>query len=262
MRTVPAAGRAPRRHWPSAAGFRGPRFDGAQRALSLAEGRKTVAAHTLAALNDAASRDALRRQMSGGTIAGVDLRSTRITETGLAARNRRADFPAPQASLTAQHVARSRRPRPSSTGTTREGSAERVSATFGSLDRAGAERAGGAGRGAPPGAHATPVTSALCRAPGGAVPRQDPLAERRRLRTQALVGLDYLLIRPPRSSRPSSCTPRLTSVRRRSVRRFAGLSRPSVVGTSTAVRGDGSCRAESPRRARRPDRSSPSAPGT
>ena len=33
---------------------------------------------------------------------------------------------------------------------------------------------------APPGAQATPVTSVLCRAPGGAVQRQDPPAERRR----------------------------------------------------------------------------------
>jgi hypothetical protein len=45
---------APRRHWPSASGFRGPRFDIAQRALSTVEGRKIVAARTLAALDDAA----------------------------------------------------------------------------------------------------------------------------------------------------------------------------------------------------------------
>ena len=38
--------------------------------------RKIVAAHTLASLDDAASRDALRRQMSGGIIAGGDLGST------------------------------------------------------------------------------------------------------------------------------------------------------------------------------------------
>jgi hypothetical protein len=61
--------------------------------------------------------------------AGGRLRSTRITRTELAARNRRADFPAPQTSLTPQHVARSRRPRPSSTGTPREGSARQVSRT-------------------------------------------------------------------------------------------------------------------------------------
>ena len=54
--------------------------------------------------------------------------STRITETGLAARNRRAGFPAPLASVpgrrseTPRHVARSRRPRPASTGTPRAGS--------------------------------------------------------------------------------------------------------------------------------------------
>jgi hypothetical protein len=35
--------------------------------------------------------------------------------------------------------------------------------------------AGGAGRGAPPGAEASSVTSAFRRAPGGAVRRQDPI---------------------------------------------------------------------------------------
>ena len=85
--------------------------------------RKTVAAHTLAALDDAASRDALQRQMSGGIIACDDLVPTRITEAELAAMNRRAGFPA------SQRVARSRRPQPSSTGTAREGSAQRVSRT-------------------------------------------------------------------------------------------------------------------------------------
>jgi hypothetical protein len=46
------------------------------------------------------------------------LRSSRITGSELAARNRRADFPA------SQRVARSRRPQPSSTGTSRQGSAQ------------------------------------------------------------------------------------------------------------------------------------------
>ena len=68
-------------------------------------------------------RSALGRQMSGGTIACGDLKSTRITETGLAARNRCADFPA------SRRVARSRRPRPANTSTTREGSAQRISQT-------------------------------------------------------------------------------------------------------------------------------------
>ena len=60
--------------------------------------------------------------MSGGIIAGGHLESARITETELAARNRRADFPA------SQRVARSRRPRPSSTGTAREGGGALVEA--------------------------------------------------------------------------------------------------------------------------------------
>ena len=120
IRTVSRCPPAPRRRWPSASGFRGLRFDTAQRALSLAEGRKIVAARTLASLDGAPSTDALAPQMSGGIIAGGDSRSTRITETELAAKNRRADFPA------SPRVARSRRPRPSSTGTVREGSAEQV----------------------------------------------------------------------------------------------------------------------------------------
>ena len=51
----------------------------------------------------------------------------RITETELAARNRRAGFPAPlgfadrETKRDPQHVARSRRPRPSSTATARAG---------------------------------------------------------------------------------------------------------------------------------------------
>ena len=170
MRTVPAAGRARpalavRGRLPRSPSTGSARPEPGRRA----ENRR---GSYLAALNDAAV-DALRRQMSGGTIAGVDLRSTRITETGLAARNRRADFPAPQASLTAQHVARSRRPRPSSTGTTREGSALevwglRASPTSGIEPE---RSAGWRGRGAPLGAQATPVTSA-CRAPSGAISPQ------------------------------------------------------------------------------------------
>jgi hypothetical protein len=114
-----------------------PRRASAGRPRPASTVRKIVAAHRLAPLDAAASRDALARQMSGGIIAGGSLRSTRITETGLAARNRRADFPA------SQRVARSRRPRPSSTGTTREGSAQRVPTNrdreaLGSVGRAGA----------------------------------------------------------------------------------------------------------------------------
>ena len=82
--------------------------------------RKIVAAHILAALDGAASTDAVRRQMSGGTIAGGSSTIDADHRDRTRRENRRADFPA------SHRVARSRRPRPSSTGTAREGSAERV----------------------------------------------------------------------------------------------------------------------------------------
>jgi hypothetical protein len=65
-------------------------------------------------------RDALARQTSGALMRRWWVGPARITGPELAARNRRADFPA------SQRVARSRRPRPSSTGTPREGSAQPV----------------------------------------------------------------------------------------------------------------------------------------
>src|SRR5262245_8523950 len=50
-----------------------PRRAGAGRPRPASAVRKIVAAHTLATLDAAASRDALGRQMSGGIIAGGDL---------------------------------------------------------------------------------------------------------------------------------------------------------------------------------------------
>ena len=76
-----AARSAPHRHWPSAAGFRGP------------ENRR---GSTLAPLAPAASTGARGRQMSGAQMRRWWCGITRITETELAATNRRAGFPAPQ----------------------------------------------------------------------------------------------------------------------------------------------------------------------
>ena len=102
---------------------------GTGRPRPASAGRKTVAARTLAALAVAASRDALGRQMPGALMRrwsrGIYADHRDRTRRG----NRRAGFPAPMSfagtrrSETPPCVARSRRARPPSTGTAREGSA-------------------------------------------------------------------------------------------------------------------------------------------
>ena len=68
-----------------------------------------------------------------------------------------------------------------------------------SLRRSGVRgwRRAGAGRGAPRGAQATPVTSVLCRAPRGAGGRQDPPAERRRFEVGGSSSPRQQFVRPP-----------------------------------------------------------------
>jgi len=61
----PPPGKAPRQHWPSTAGFRGPCFDNAQHALSLPKGGKPSRLIPSLTLAPAASTDARGRQMSG-----------------------------------------------------------------------------------------------------------------------------------------------------------------------------------------------------
>jgi len=82
--------------------------------------RKIVAARTLASLVTRRVGMRLGDRCQAELLPVVVVRPTRITETGLAARNRRADFPA------SPRMARSRRPRPPSTGAPRKGSAQRI----------------------------------------------------------------------------------------------------------------------------------------
>ena len=121
----------------------------------------------------------------------------------------------------------------------------------------------------PPGAQATPVTSALRRAPGGAVPRQDPLAERRRFRTQPPARFvvaghsnDFPLPsraapalavrgRLSRSGKSSRLVRSLRSVSRRVRMRFVDRCQAELLPVVSEIYADhkaGTRRVESPRR--------------
>ena len=106
--------RAPRRHWPAAPGFRGPE----NRRGSYSRCARRHGEYGCAWATDARRTDA--------PVVTWDLRGSHRPNSP--AWNRRAGFPAPprfadqaDEATTPQRVARSRRPRPSSTGTAREG---------------------------------------------------------------------------------------------------------------------------------------------